>query len=133
MPAQKLLIPDCPFSERECAKWRRRLDALQTALNQDFKDLSAEAFIAEKPGSGDPSNVEQPQEIVFAALDDTRDRMEMVSRALAKLDGGGVVPFGICELTFEPIEPERLELMPWTPVSKEGASLIERQPAHAAD
>lgn len=129
MPAQKLLVPKCPFSERERLKWRQRLDAMQTTLSEDFKELSAEAFVAEKPGSGDPSNVEQPQEIVFAALDDTRQRMELVNKALAKLDGDGAVPFGICELTFEPIERERLELMPWTPLSKAGARLVERQPA----
>lgn len=42
--------------------------------------------------------------------------------ALARLENG---TYGICEITEEKIEPERLLAIPWTRLSIEGAEIIE--------
>jgi RNA polymerase-binding transcription factor DksA len=48
--------------------------------------------------------------------------LRLIDRALAKIDGRGPLPFGLCEHTHRPIGAERLRLMPWTPFSIEGAT-----------
>lgn len=45
-----------------------------------------------------------------------------VEHALSRIENG---TFGICELTFEPIEVSRLEAIPWTRFSIEGAEISE--------
>jgi RNA polymerase-binding transcription factor DksA len=61
-------------------------------------------------------------------LADDRERvLRLIDRALAKLDGRLDLPYGVCEITREPIAPERLELMPWTPVSIAGATELEER------
>jgi RNA polymerase-binding transcription factor DksA len=131
MPAHRHLLFHSPFTIPQQLRWRRCLERMRAVLTDDFDRLSSQAFVAEKPGSGDPSTVEQPQEIVFAALDAARERLILINNALAKLDGAGDVPYGICEQTFEPIEVERLDLMPWTPLSALGADMTEKQPVEA--
>jgi RNA polymerase-binding transcription factor DksA len=53
--------------------------------------------------------------------------LRLIERALAKLDGRGPLPFGLCEHTRRPIGRERLRLMPWTPLSIEGATWREER------
>jgi hypothetical protein len=56
---------------------------------------------------------------------DHDELLALIDRALAKIDGRGPLPFGLCEHTRRPIGRERLELMPWTPLSIEGATHLE--------
>jgi DnaK suppressor protein len=57
--------------------------------------------------------------------DRIRFQLMEIEYALARIQRG---EFGICEETFEPIEPERLLAIPYTRLSIEGAELRE---AHA--
>lgn len=55
-----------------------------------------------------------------------RDLLLEVENALARIERGN---FGVCEITNEPIEPERLKLIPWTRLSIEGAEIKENSRA----
>jgi hypothetical protein len=58
---------------------------------------------------------------------DAGGTLRLIERALAKLDGRGPLSFGLCEHTRRPIGRERLRLMPWTPLSIEGATWREER------
>lgn len=57
--------------------------------------------------------------------DEDQETLRLIDRALDKLDGKHPMPFGLCEYTRAPIARERLDLMPWTPLSIEGATYLE--------
>ena len=44
---------------------------------------------------------------------------------LRKIDDVMPLPFGLCEYTRQGIQKSRLELLPWTPLSIEGAQYME--------
>jgi DnaK suppressor protein len=64
----------------------------------------------------------QQQEQLFINQDRIRNQLLEVELALSKIDKG---LFGICEITEEPIEVERLLTLPYTRHSIEGAELLE--------
>lgn len=51
-----------------------------------------------------------------------QQQLAEVERALARIEEGS---YGICEVTGEDIEPERLKAIPWTSCSIEGAEIKE--------
>lgn len=61
----------------------------------------------------------------------TRARHQVleIERALARLEFG---TYGICEVTEEPIERERLLTLPWTKYSIEGAEILEQKAKRTA-
>ena len=70
----------------------------------------------------DLATFEAQQNLVFQMRDRERQMLHQIDSALARIDAG---TFGICEETEEPIELERLKLMPWTRVSATGAEIRE--------
>jgi RNA polymerase-binding transcription factor DksA len=114
-----------PFTAQELGRWRARLADLRRILVEDAARLAADSFSMET-SSGDPTTVAQPQEVALAALEDERDMLKLIDRAIAKIDGKGPTPFGICEKTGARIEVDRLDLMPWTAVSVKGSKVAER-------
>jgi len=115
--------PSSPFTTAELAGWRRRLLAQRKDLLSDIAQLSAESELDESAGACDP--VALPQELALEELDEARSTLLQVDRALARIDGLEMLPFGICAETGAAIERERLELMPWTSLSSRGARLRE--------
>jgi RNA polymerase-binding transcription factor DksA len=113
-----------PFDEFRLAAWRRRLETMRRSVLDDLAGLAEEAFADETPGSADPTPVAQPQPLALEEQANEREILALIDAAIARIDGRGV-PFGICERTGKPIEAERLELVPWTPYSAEGARLAE--------
>jgi len=57
-------------------------------------------------------------------LDRIRDRIRQVDVALEKIENNN---YGVCDITGEDIEPERLELQPWIPYSLAGAEELESE------
>ncbi len=51
-----------------------------------------------------------------------QQQLEEVERALARIEEGS---YGVCEVTGDDIEPERLKAIPWTSCSIEGAEIKE--------
>ena len=70
----------------------------------------------------DLATSEIQQNLIFQMRDRERQMLHQIDSALARIDSG---TFGICEETEEPIELERLKLMPWTRVSATGAEIRE--------
>ena len=70
----------------------------------------------------DLATSEIQQNLIFQMRDRERQMLHQIDSALARIDAG---TFGICEETEEPIELERLKLMPWTRVSAAGAEIRE--------
>ncbi len=59
---------------------------------------------------------------VQALLDATREKLDLVIRALAKVKEG---TYGICDHTKKPINPDRLEIMPWAIYTREAEEELE--------
>jgi RNA polymerase-binding transcription factor DksA len=113
-----------PFSAVESADLRAELIALRRALLDDAASAVGSAMIDQTAAAGRTAAA-QPSEVSLAELRDVAAHLRDADGAIARIDGGGDVPFGICAGTGEAIEPERLRLMPWTPVSLAGARARE--------
>ena len=61
---------------------------------------------------------------LFATQKQLRFMLGEIEHALARIELG---TYGVCEETEEPIEPERLQAIPWTRLSIEGAEIREKQ------
>lgn len=70
----------------------------------------------------DLATTEIQQNLIFQMRDRERQMLHQIDSALARIENG---TYGICEETEEPIELERLKLMPWTQVSATGAEIRE--------
>jgi DnaK suppressor protein len=70
----------------------------------------------------DLATTELQQSLIFQMRDRERQMLHQIESALSRIDNG---KYGICEETEEPIELERLKLMPWTRVSAAGAEIRE--------
>jgi RNA polymerase-binding transcription factor DksA len=53
-----------------------------------------------------------------------REGLQEIEDALARIHNG---TYGICELTGKPIEPERLEVLPWTRFTAAAERQLERE------
>ncbi|MEN9722354.1 MAG: putative DnaK suppressor protein [Pseudomonadota bacterium] len=70
----------------------------------------------------DLATSEIQQHLIFQMRDRERQMLHQIDSALQRIDNGS---YGICEETDEPIELERLKLMPWTRLSAAGAEIRE--------
>lgn len=81
----------------------------------DTNDLADEADLAA---------TEVNQNLAFQLRDRERQLLSEVDAALYRIEEG---IYGVCEETGEPIEENRLEKLPWTRLSLEGAEMREKQ------
>jgi RNA polymerase-binding transcription factor DksA len=123
--------PKCPFTKAELSKWREVLVAKSSDLSEDIRDMVRDAMDGED-GHTQPTHQADRgsdadfQELNLAMLDDEETLLWQVKRAIRKIDLGEPLPFGICEHTQKPIPKSRLKLLPWTPLSIEGAEFMEQ-------
>ena len=76
-------------------------------------------------GSGDEGDqaVRVLKEEEFLNMQERFNRqLDEIERALGRIEDGS---YGICEVTGDQIEPERLKTIPWTSCSVEGAEIKE--------
>jgi DnaK suppressor protein len=85
----------------------------QGELHVSSDDLADEADLASS---------EIQQHLIFQMRDRERQMLHQIDSALSRIDAG---TYGVCQETEEPIELERLKLMPWTQVSAAGAEIRE--------
>ena len=71
----------------------------------------------------DRASVETDRALELRTRDRARKLIGKIDQALLRIENNS---YGYCEETGEPIERERLDLMPWTPVSVRGARLRGR-------
>ena len=73
---------------------------------------------------GSDSNL---QDVSLGMMDDEETLLWQIDRAIKKIDTNHPVPFGICEHTKKPIQKNRIKLLPWTPLSIEGATHMDEE------
>lgn len=87
------------------------LAKLNEGMSSDLKDdTAADAF------------QQQQENYKFSRGRDLSLKLKQIDLALGRMDTG---EYGICIETEEPIEKERLKLIPWTPLSIAGAEISE--------
>ncbi len=96
---RKSVRPDTALLERERAEALAELARLQEALETTEVDPSAD--------EADPDVVER--EKIMALMEAIELRLQEIEAALATAETGS---YGICERCGEPIDPERLRIMP---------------------
>lgn len=122
----------CPFPADELAKWRQVLMAKRHEVSDDIAGLVKDAMDAED-GHTTPNHIAERgsdadlQDLSLGVAGEEKDVVWQIDRALRKIDAGRPIPYGLCEYTKEPIPRTRLQLIPWTPLSIEGATHMENQ------
>jgi DnaK suppressor protein len=87
-------------------------EQLQEALAElERLDVRLQQKAEYGPGKGDPGIYEW--ELTLAMRQQAQARVETIRQALQKCEEGR---YGICERCGEPIDPERLEILPLTTV-----------------
>lgn len=113
-------LPPSPFSPAELARWRARLLAERRTAAGDARASAAEAQI-DPAQPADVADQEVVRDDCLSLSEAAASVVGEIDAALRRLDLQDPVPFGICERCLVPIEPERLDLMPWTAWCSTGA------------
>ena len=88
------------------------------------RDCSSPAIsLAKLDDMGDAATEESDRCLSLVASTATQDLIFEVLAALRRLERG---TYGICEITGQPIEPARLEALPWARYSLEGQRDLEK-------
>jgi RNA polymerase-binding transcription factor DksA len=121
----------CPFPSDELAKWRELLLSKRHEISDDIAGLVKDAMEAED-GHTTPNHIAERgsdadlQDLSLGVAGEEKDVVWQIDRALRKIDAAKPMPFGLCEFTKEMIPRTRLQLIPWTPLSIEGATHMEK-------
>jgi RNA polymerase-binding transcription factor DksA len=119
-----------PFDRQQIKEWRAILIAKRHEITNDIDGLVKDAMEAED-GHTTPNHIAERgsdadlQEFSLAMAGEEKLELWLVDRALRKIDDRLPIPFGLCEYTKKGIQKSRLELLPWTPLSIEGAQYME--------
>lgn len=130
-PAVPQVTYKCPFPADELVKWRQILMAKRHEVTDDIAGLVKDAMDAED-GHTTPNHIAERgsdadlQDLSLGVAGEEKDVVWQIDRALRKIDANRPIPFGLCEHTKEPIAKTRLQLIPWTPLSIEGATHMEK-------
>lgn len=100
------------------------ISAKADVLNQ--LSMLRESFVTrEKGGDEVDQSINNRAETEFLVTNARlRRQIFEIESALNRIHKG---TFGVCEITGEPIEAARLQSLPWTRLSVEGAELLEQQ------
>ncbi len=130
-PAAPVIVYKSPFPPDELAKWRQILLAKRHEVSDDIAGLVKDAMDAED-GHTTPNHIAERgsdadlQDLSLGVAGEEKDVVWQIDRALRKIDVLRPIPFGLCEYTKQPIPKTRLQLIPWTPLSIEGATHLEQ-------
>ncbi len=120
-----------PFSSDELGKWRQVLISKRAEISDDITGLVKDAMEAED-GHTTPNHIAERgsdadlQDMSLGVVGEEKEVLWQIDRAIRKIDLSHPLPFGLCEYTKEPIPKTRLQLIPWTPLSIEGATHMEK-------
>jgi|GEM_PF-932361 len=119
-----------PFSPSELRTWRAILLQKRAELADDIVDLRKDAMEVED-GHTTPNHIAERgsdadlQDMSLGMADQEEAILYQLDHAIRKIATGRPIAYGICEHTGEPVALSRLELMPWTPLSIQGAEYME--------
>jgi DnaK suppressor protein len=111
-------------------KWRRhflRLAQLLESIRQRQHALNRDALDSPPNFSShmaDAATDTYDRDLALSFLSSEQDAVYEIEDALTRIRDG---VYGICELTGKPIEPERLEVIPWTRFSSVAEKQLERE------
>jgi RNA polymerase-binding transcription factor DksA len=121
-----------PKDERIRPKFRvyyDRLVDLREQLSNRQSQLAKDA-LDERPGfslhMADAGTDEYDRDLALGVLSSEQDAIYQIDQALDRIRAG---TFGICELTGKPIDPARLEAVPWARFSAEAEKQFEKEGA----
>jgi DnaK suppressor protein len=106
-------------------EYKRRLLELEARLSARTagKRESAREQVVDTPAdAGDLSVASEAQSEDFTAAELDATVLQQVRDALGRIDNG---TYGQCVVDGEPIEPKRLEAVPWTPYCLKHQKLLE--------
>ncbi len=125
-----------PYGKKDLAHFRQILLRKRAELVGDVSQMETEAL---KGGSGSLSNLPQhmaeqgsdtyDQSLALEIAATDRKLIKEIDDAIKRIDNG---TYGVCELTGKPINPERLEELPWARYSIEAARELERRNMRAS-
>jgi DnaK suppressor protein len=106
--------------------YRRRLVELEQKLAERLGDAveTARDTRDDQPESGDLAHADELKEAYFALAQTDSAMLAQVRAALRRIDDG---TYGRCVVDDEPIEPKRLESVPWTPYCLKHQSELEER------
>jgi len=121
----------CPFPTDELARWRQVLIERRSEITTDIAGLVKDAMEAEDGHTTPNHNAERGsdadlQDMSLGMVGEEETILWQIDRALRKIDKAMPLPFGLCEFTKDAIPKTRLQLIPWTPLSIEGATHMEK-------
>jgi DnaK suppressor protein len=106
-------------------EYKRRLRELETRLSTRTKgerERAREQVIDTPADAGDLSVADEAQSEDFTEAELDATVLQQVRDALGRIDNG---TYGRCVVDGEPIEPKRLEAVPWTPYCLKHQKLLE--------
>ena len=121
-----------PFNVGELREWRQLLLERRAEIATDISHLERDAMEAED-GHTTPNHIAERgsdaemQDMSLGLAGEEQVVLWQIDRAIRKIDTGEPLAFGVCEHTRQPISKNRLQLIPWTPLSIEGATYAEEQ------
>ena len=121
----------CPFPASELKEWREVLLSRRGEITDDIEGLVKDAMDAED-GHTTPNHIAERgsdadlQDMSLGVVGEEKEVVWQIDRALRKIDAAKPIPYGLCEFTKAPIPKTRLQLIPWTPLSIEGATHMEK-------
>lgn len=126
----KATKPKSPFTAAELKKWRELLVQKRSEITTDIKDLVAGAMDVEDGHTAPTHQADRGSEVDFQEMSlslvgNEEEILWQIERAVRKIDTGEPLPFGLCEHNQAAIPKTRLRLLPWTPISIEGANYME--------
>jgi RNA polymerase-binding transcription factor DksA len=128
-PAKELF--KSPFSSDDLAKWRQLLLSRRAEISNDIDGLVKDAMEAED-GHTTPNHIAERgsdadlQDMSLGVAGEEKEVLWQIDRALRKILLSHPLPYGLCEYTKSAIPRTRLQLIPWTPLSIEGATHMEQ-------
>ncbi len=126
--------PRTPYTKKELAEFRARLEEERGQLVAQFEDIEESAFgDPQSELSGEVSFDEEyadagtatfERERDLSLVNNIRDLLEKVQKALERIDEGR---FGLCERCGNPIEKARLKALPYASLCIRDKTLEERR------
>lgn len=102
----------------------KREELLIQLADLDERDPREDAFRTTDNAPEDESDEIETGAIVAAGRAVVQKTLDRVERALEKIEVG---TYGICDMTGEQIDPERLEAIPWATYTLEAEQRLEEQ------
>ncbi len=119
-------------SKRLVQEGKKRLLDAKEEIRRHFEEMSLSLKnrqnVTSTGDEGDQSHRVFEENNLYQKHARLRQRSEAIDRALERVEEG---TYGICSVTEDPIEPERLSAFPWTDVSSEGAEIREEEMSSA--